>query len=216
MNQAELAKVIAKTAAEVCQRAALGDEAKTLLRDGMTPRQLLEALMAGQLHADAARFLAHALPKREAVWWACLCAERVLGPEPPASARAALSAAKAWVIDPKDENRRAALPAAEAADLGTPAGCAAVAAYFSGGSLTPPELTPVPPGEHLTGNMVAASLALATVAKEPEKAPEKYAEFLKLGFEVANGQHAWPEAPKPQPQPPSRGPAHGDARRPRR
>ena len=137
------------------QRARLSEEARGLLADGMTSRQYLDLLVERQLHADAVQFLAHALPKREAVWWACLCAAEVLGPEPPPAAAAALEAARAWVIDPRDEKRRATFPAAEAAGLGTPAGCAAAAAYFSGGSLAPANLPVVAPAEHLTAHMVA-------------------------------------------------------------
>ena len=96
--------------------------------------------------------------------------------------------------------------------MGTPVGCAAVAAYFSGGSLAPPNLPVVSPAEHLTPHLVASSLALAAVIAEPEKASQKYATFIKLGLEVAEGQHLWAEAP----QPTEKGPTHGYARRPRR
>jgi hypothetical protein len=214
MSQGELAKITAKTAAEISQRFTLGDEAKPLLQDGMLPGEFLAMLIHKQLHSDASKFLAHALPKREAVWWACLCAELILGPDPPPVAVAALNAARAWVIDPKEENRRAAFAAAEAAKVGTPEGCAAMAAFLSGGSLSLPDLPVVPPAEHLTGELVAWSLAIATVIKQPEKAAEKYVTFLKLGQEVAEGQHLWAAAPQPTPQ--EKGPTHGYARRPRR
>ena len=172
------------------------EEARGLLVDGMAPRPYLDALIERGLHVDAVRFLTSALPKREAVWWACLCAAEVLGPEPPPAVAAALEAARAWVIDPNDEKRRAAFPAAEAADIGTPAGCAAAAAYFSGGSLAPVNLPEVPPPEHITADLAGTSVVLAAVSKQPEKAPEKYATFLRIGLEVASGQHAWPEAPR--------------------
>jgi hypothetical protein len=214
MSQGELTKISAKTAKEVAQRFSLGDEAFALHQDEMAPRQFLAVLMEKGLHADAARFLAHALPKREAVWWACHCAEQILGPEPPPAEAAAVKAARTWVIDPSDDNRRAAFTAAEAAKLGTPAGCAAMAAFMSGGSLAPPKLTVVPPADHLTADFVAWSMAIGAVIKEPEKAAEKYAGFLKFGLEVAEGQHLWAEAPAAQPT--EKGPTHGYARRPRR
>jgi hypothetical protein len=194
MDQGELAKIRDKTAVAVCARARLGEEAHNLLVEGMTLRQYLDVMIERGLHTEAVRFLAFALPKREAVWWACLCAGQVLGPEPPPAAAAALEAARAWVIDPQDEKRRATFAAAEAADLGTPAGCAAAAAYFSGGSLAPPNLPAVAPADHLTPHLVASALTLAAVIKQPEKAAEKYASFLRTGMEVASGQHAWPEA----------------------
>jgi hypothetical protein len=200
MDQGEPAKAIdkvsGKAAREVSARARLSDEAQGLLADGMTARQYLNLLVERQLHADAVQFLAHALPKREAVWWASLCAAELLGTAPSPAAALALEAARAWVIDPRDDKRRATFPAAEAAGLGTPAGCAAAAAYFSGGSLAPANLPVVAPGEHLTAHMVASALALAAVIQEPEKAGLKHASFLRTGLAVAAGQHAWPEAAK--------------------
>ena len=88
----------------------------------------------------------------------------------------------------------AAFPAAEAADIGTPAGCTAAAAYFSGGSLAPAHLAAVAPPEHVTPLLVASALTLAAVIKEPEKADEKYAAFLRTGLEVAAGRMPWPES----------------------
>jgi hypothetical protein len=96
------------------------------------------------------------------------------------------------VSDPSEENRRQAMPAAEQATFGTPAGCAAVAAFWSGGSLGPPNVPPIPPGEYLTAHGVAGAIMLAAVSSEPEKAPEKYRSFLALGIEVGNGKQPWP------------------------
>ena len=162
------------------------------------------------------RFLAYALPKREAVWWACLIAAEVLGPEPSPEAAAALEAAQAWVVDPTDDKRRATFPAAQKAGVGTPVGCAAVAAYFSGGSLAPPDLAVVAPPEYVTHDLVASSLILAAVSKEPEKAPEKYAAFLRTGLDVADGQRPWPQSAPERSATTSREGevAHAPARRP--
>ena len=44
-------------------------------------------------YTDAVRFLAHALPKREAVWWACLCVRKAAGANPPPPAQAAPASA---------------------------------------------------------------------------------------------------------------------------
>jgi hypothetical protein len=165
MSNGALAKVTAKTAAEVCKHFSLGDEAKKLLRDGLTPRQFLDLLVQKEQFPDAARFLAHALPKREA-------AER-------------------WAADPSEDNRRKAQAAAEAAEMSTPAGCAAMAAFWSGGSLAPPNVPAVPPGEFLTAHGVAGAVMLAAVLTEPQKAPEKYRKFFALGVEVGNGTNKW-------------------------
>lgn len=193
MSNGTWAKVTAKTAAEVCKHFTPGDEAKPLLRDGQTPKQLFDLLLEKKLHLDAIRLLAAALPKREAVWWACQCARQAHGTNPPPKVAAALAAAEKWVADPSEENRRAAQAAAEAAEMKTPAGCAAMAAFWSGGSLGPPHVPTVPPGEQLTGHGVSGAVMLAAVLKEPEKAAEKHRTFLDLGVNVANGTNRWKE-----------------------
>jgi hypothetical protein len=85
------------------------------------------------------------------------------------------------------------MAAAEAAGLDTPAGCAAVAAFWSGGSLGPPNVPVIPPGESLTAKGVAGAVMLAAVLTEPEKTPEKYRRFLAHGVEVAKGANRWRE-----------------------
>jgi hypothetical protein len=178
-------------AAELCTLADVGDDAKALLVEDDLPRDFIEQLVAKGLFPDAVRVIAHALPRREAVWWAWVCARKDSGAEPPPPIQAALDATERWIVQPTDENRREALLFGEAAEFGTPAGCAALAAYMSSGSLAPPELPPVPPGEFLTAKAVSGSVTLAAVVKEPERAEEKFQEFLKLGLEVADRTKMW-------------------------
>jgi len=191
MPPAPLSKVSAKTAAEVCKLFPLGDDAKKLLQGDVAPRPFLDLLQGKEYFIDAVRFLAYAVPKREAVWWACHCARTVAGAKPAQAETAALAAAEKWVADPSEDNRRSAWAVAEQAGLGTPAGCAAAAAFWSGGSLAPPNSPAVPPAEHLTAHGAASAILLAAVLAEPAKAPEKYRKFLALGLEVASGANQW-------------------------
>jgi hypothetical protein len=186
-----LVKITAKTAAEVCAKFALGDEAKALLKEGMTPDQFLGILREKEQFTDALRFLAQALPKREAVFWAYACAKETAGDKPPENIAKALATVHKWIVDPSEENRRAAQPAYEAAELGTPAGCAAVAVFWSGGSMAPKEAPVVPPPDPLTGHGVASALMLAGVQKEAEKFKQKYASFVERGLAVASGKLKW-------------------------
>jgi uncharacterized protein DUF6931 len=190
MPSGPLSKFTAKTAQEVCARFELSDEAKALARSGQTPAQCLDALVDKQLFPDAIRFLAHGLPKREAVWWACFCA-KTAGTTLAAAEAAALQRAERWVADPSEDNRQATMPAAEAAKLGTPAGCAALAAFLSGGSMGPANVAAIPPAETLSGNAVAGAVMIAVVVKEPQKATEKYRTFIGRGIEIANGKNLW-------------------------
>jgi hypothetical protein len=180
----------AKTAAELCKRFPLSEDAAKLLRDGMEPRPYLDLLIEKQHHADAVRLLAHSMPKREAMWWACLCSRPEAGAAVPPPVAAAQKAAEDWITAPNDEKRRAAHVAAQAAGVGTPAGLTCEAVFFSEGSLGPPQYQAVPPPEHLAATTAANAIILAAVA-DPAKMVAKYGRFLALGKDVAAGKNRW-------------------------
>lgn len=186
-------RVAATKAAEVCKSLTLGETAGPLLTDGLSPEAFVQELVKKECWEDAVRFLAHALPKREALWWACACVRQAKALASPEQ-EAALTAVETYVAVPTDTYRRAAWSAAETADLGTPAGCVGSAAFFSAGSLAPPDLPPVPPGELLTARGVANAILLSAVIREPENAAEKYQAFLDLGLAVAQGTSRWKDA----------------------
>jgi hypothetical protein len=191
MAAVTLSKIPATKAAEICEHVALGDRSRDKLRPDSVPADFLNALIGEGLYLDAARFLAHALPKQEAVWWACQCARSAAGQALPEPAAAALAAAELWVEDPTDEHRRAALIAAETAGIGTPAGCTALAAFLSGGSLAPENCPEVPPASHLTGRSVAGAITIAAVSQNPEKMTDKLQAFVASGLDVASGKSHW-------------------------
>ena len=174
--------------------AELGDEAMALLRPDLPPVDFIQLLVGKKLYADAVRFLAHALPKREAVWWAWVSARRAAGQEPSPKIKTSLQATEKWIADPKEENRRAAMAAAQTADLGTAAGCAGLAAFFSGGSLAPPEAPVVPPGEYLTAKAVTGAIIFSCLATEPEKGPEKFQAAIAQGVDVTTRIKLWEQA----------------------
>jgi hypothetical protein len=177
--------------AGICSVAELGEEALALVRPELLPPDYVALLVEKELFPDAIRFLAHALPKREAVWWAWVCARKAAGEKPPAKIAAALDATEKWIATPNEENRRAAMAAAEKAEFGTPAGCAGLGAFFSGGSLGPPEAPPVPPGDFLTAKAVAGAVIFAAVGTEPEKASEKFSSFIAQGMDVTRKIKLW-------------------------
>jgi hypothetical protein len=186
----QAAPINSKTVA-ISTVAELGEEAMALLRPDLHPLDFVALLMEKALFPDAVRFVAHALPKREAVWWGWVCARRAAGENPPPKIKAALDATERWIAQPSDDNRRSAMAAAEKAELGTAAGCAGLAAFFSGGSLAPPDAPAVPPGEFLAAKAVAGAVIFAAVAKEPEKAPEKFRSFVAQGVEVTTRVKLW-------------------------
>jgi hypothetical protein len=191
--------VLARSAIEVCRAVPLSVEARALLKPQHTAKQFLDELVAKHDFQSACKLLAHALPKREAIWWACVCVRQVPAASATPEAKAALTAAERWVSAPTEENRRAAQAAAEVIGFGTPTGCTALAAFFSGGSLGPPNVAEVAPPEHLMPAAVAGAVLLVGVMNQPEKAPQQFARFCALGVDVDGGKNRWPEGSAARP-----------------
>ena len=84
MSASVLSKISEPTATAVCARFELEAESLPLLEEAPSSEQFLRLLIEQEHYIDAVRFLAHGLPKREAVWWACVCARSTLGAEPAA------------------------------------------------------------------------------------------------------------------------------------
>jgi len=174
-----------KKASEVCSHFALGDGAKRLLTPELTADKYLELLIQNKQYIDAVRVLAYALPIRDAITWSNSCARQSSEPNPAEKLSAALEAVDRWLAEPSDDNRRAAMKAAEQAELSTAAGSTALAVFLSGGSLAPPDAPVVPPEKYQASNAVVGAILLSAIATEPEKAEAKYQAFLEQGQKIA-------------------------------
>jgi hypothetical protein len=184
------AKIGYERASEPAQRCALGEAARSLLDPRASPADFLDRLMESGHLADAVRFLAQALPAREAVWWSCLAArlaQRDADAQVTGEVQAAQRAAESWVFQPSEDNRRRAHASAEATDYQSPASWAAMAAFWSGGSMAPPSAPAVPVPAGLVGQAVCAAVILAAVQHRPEQAPARLAELLEDGLDIARG-----------------------------
>lgn len=172
-------------AAEICRNFYLGDSAKKLLTPDIAAQQFLQLLVQNKLYVDAVRLLAYALPIRNAIVWATGCARHFASANPSEKSSAAIEAIDKWLAEPNDENRHAAMTAAQQAEFGTPAGSAALAVFFSGGSIAPPGSPEVAPQQYLAANSVVGSVLLAALLPEPEKAEAKYQAFIAEGQKLA-------------------------------
>ncbi len=187
MELGPLTKVKAATAAELCARSKLEPPGHAMLSGDEPPAALLGRLIEGKLYRDAVRLLAQALPKREAVWWACLCAHAVLPAKKEPADAAALKAAERWVVKPSEAHRSAAMPAARAAGFEQPASWAAVAVSWSGGSMMPEGHPAMPPGDELTGQAVANAVLLAGLQGDATRIAARFRDFLERGIDLAKG-----------------------------
>ncbi|RXT55231.1 hypothetical protein B6S44_11515 [Bosea sp. Tri-44] len=132
------------------------------------PLTFLRGLAKAGNHKDAVGFCAFLMPRRETVWWALQSVQRMMPPGTPPDP--GLKAAEAWVRDPTDETRRAALALGENghhASLGT---WVALAAGYSGGSMVMTHAVPCPPDLTAKTARIAVLTALGRVPERERDA----------------------------------------------
>lgn len=150
----------------------LSAEGRSHLAPAMNAWEFLGVLRREEMLEDSVRVLAHILPRAYGVAWACECwQEARQGAEPNPADKAAIAAARRWLNDPSEDNRRAALELADRLGYESPAAWLAAAAGWSGGSMLAPDLPPVSPPAGLSGQAVMAAVMLAAAEDPPGYTP---------------------------------------------
>lgn len=143
-----------------------------------------DALRAARHRSAALDYLAHALPRLEAIGWAARIVEDAARHDPPPPRRRqALDMALRWLEAPSEHHRRAAGDAAAAIPHPVPERLLASAVFFSGGSIAAPGQAAVPAPDHVAARYVAGAIG-ATCREGPDPAAAFYA-ALTLGEAVA-------------------------------
>ncbi len=144
-------------------------------------------LFASPRPAGAVAFLAHVLPRREAIWWGCQCVEAILG----AAARDDnLGLATQWVREPDEPQRREALALWQASGQRLPTLWLARAVGYSGGSLLAPDQPPTPPAPDDCALSVNAAIILAATSAAPALILPWVRSCAEAGMEFAAGGEA--------------------------
>lgn len=184
----DLVRIPTEDAVSICEAADLNEEALALLHPEDSTVDYLGRLLHAKHYTQALTFLAHGLPKREAVWWACAALQRWFGNELGESDRQALAVVENWIYDPSQDLCRAAGDIAAEAKFQTPASLVAASVYWAGSSIAPPDCPAVPPREHFTNKAVAHALILVSMREADPSARQRAAElFLAMGVKVAQG-----------------------------
>ena len=171
---------------ELQQQADLSPGALTAVVTAAGPRELIAALAGPDGARDAVAALALMLPRRQAVWWACLAARLLPDTAQAPADSAAIDAAEAWVQSQSSEDSDRAWELAERCDTAAPARWAATAAYWSGSSIAPRGQQAVAPAPHLAG--VAARAALTLLAHHPAVGGRiGYGDLLAIGTDLMHG-----------------------------
>lgn len=142
--------------------ALMGVEKAALPGEEVTATDHFAALRAGGANADALGFIVHALPRLEAVAWAArLLDEESRGRTLAVEDRQALDRSLRWLDEADEPTRRAAYDAALDADERAPERLLGFAVFFSGGSISLPDMPPVLPPPEACARCAAGAVMLA-------------------------------------------------------
>lgn len=180
-------KLTAGELATLLPHVGLDAAAAAVVGDAMPVPEAVNALEAAGFLTEATRLLAHGLPKREAVWWACMCTFHTAPPDLPDADRQCREAAEEWVRRQDEKLRRLAFELAQASGFGSPEAWAATAAFWSGGSMAPEGQPVVPPAPHLTGTAAAGAIALAAVRGDVTRREARLRHFIESARNIAAG-----------------------------
>jgi len=128
----------------------------------LAPLHYVSELERSTTPEDAITFCAHVLDRRKAVWWGLECV-RALGAAADREEDTALRVTEAWVREPEEHRRLAALAIGLSANRDRPGTWMALAAGGSGGTLRTGDLPgpPVPPQLCASATRTAVLIALS-------------------------------------------------------
>ncbi|MDG2468072.1 MAG: FHA domain-containing protein [Pirellulaceae bacterium] len=167
---------------ELCEFIGLGEIAVELAGESVDRPQLLDSLITGQHYDDAIRMQAHLLPNPLAVQWAAEVIGLLdLADVSPAD-KDAIETTNGWLKEPTEENRWAAEKCAQDVQFSGMCGALAAAVFFSGGSISPPELgNEIEADSRTTGQAVAVVMTYAIETRVFEEQGEFCVKILEMG-----------------------------------
>ncbi len=164
------------------------EEAQALVVDEQPTDVSIELLVKHGLHNDLIQFMAHALPVREAIWWAACTLEQRLDIWSPMQIQC-IDTAKQWVQSPSESLRRKSELFAQRLDLNCGPSWLAQAVFWNGaGSIVTPDLPVVLPDPYLYAKAIAGSINHAAALPHWDKSGQYYQTATQLGLKIAKGE----------------------------
>lgn len=144
------------------------------------------AALAERAPDQAVGFCAHLLPRREAVWWACQSVRMIRSPAATDEQRA-LQAAEAWVKEPEEDIRIAALNIGRSGDHQKPATWLALAAGWAGNTMPfDDKWVSVRPDQ--TARAVRAAILIAASSMDMHRRNDILRQCIESGTRLAAGE----------------------------
>jgi hypothetical protein len=144
-------------------------------------------LVASETPEDAITFCAYLLAPREAVWWGHQCLHHIADVLPNNDVDL-MHLAEAWVREPEEDQRTAALAAGMEARVTTPAAWLALAAGWSSGSMLPVGEPEVPAPGFLTARAVNAGVLSGLARVENDARNSTLRAFVDMATQLALGE----------------------------
>ena len=151
------------------------------------PLEFLQRLLAAKQPLAAMSFLAYLLPRRECVWWATQAIRHFDGNAVDPRDEDGLTAAEAWVREPSEARRKAALRFLKDARGIRPGNFCARAAAWSGGSITLDDQGG-PAEPHMTASFARQALLKSIITKPAALQHDLMAQAASAGARFAAGE----------------------------
>jgi len=180
-------KIQTEYAKDLVKHFELEDDGQSIFNEKYKTAEFLDLLMEKQYFMDAINLLSHSLPKREAVWWGCICAKKHQDSVNDDLYKKSIAAAEKWVYDPSEKNRRVAEFYAEKGQYETAASWVAAAAFWSGDSIMPEGEPVVAPADYLYSHAIRGCIITCVGMDDGTDVEERYKAYLSHGLNIANG-----------------------------
>lgn len=180
-------KIVAERASDIIDANDLSSGSAEYLNSESSPEALIMKLSEASRWPDAIRVMASALPRREAVWWACVCSrqwENLSGDE---TDKMALEAAEKWVFKPSDEGRSKSFRLAQLSTSASTGTLTALAVACSESKLTVFEDQEINMDSSTFPQIIAAAVLIAANEKTGEQIDDQFRVFIRIGENIAKG-----------------------------
>ncbi len=182
-----LKKIPYKNGSQILPRFKASEDALALIDDETNVQQTIQILSENKCYFDLIQFIAHALPVREAIWWAALCLEQ-RSDDWSATQIQCLSTAKEWVQSPSEELRRKSELFSNRLELNCGPSWLAQAVFWNGsGSIISPELPAVLPDPFLYAKAVAGAINHAAALPEWDNYDTYITNSITIALDIASG-----------------------------
>ena len=180
-------KIPYKVCSQVLPRFAASDLARKHLEQDFTIAKSIEVMAENELQNDLTQFIAHALPVREAIWWASLCLMQRKKDWDQTQIQC-IEAAREWVQSPNEGLRRRSELLSNRLGLNCGPSWLAQAVFWNGsGSIVSPDLPSVMPDPFLYAKAVAGAINHSSVLPAWDNTKQYYIQSLKFAIDIANG-----------------------------